>query len=393
MKKKLSGRIFAVLMMLCVLCSSSLMVAYAEGDDKPSGDGTVQINLPDFADLTASLAIYEVGNYNYDGTVTLKDEFSSFDGDLTDLSEASKTLEAAKALSKLAASAESIDSETAFEGDVVFSSLPTDNTLFLVLQTAGEDIIEISPMLVILPYRTETGSSVSAVIDAKYEDKRIPEEPKGAVVLIKKDKDGKVLSGAHFKFEVKNYVMPNYAENANIEVLSDEKGDYYWDVVSSDLVTDVKGQIAAENLPFGTYRFTETKAPEGYRIKEEPKVFDIDTAGKIELKEDIGEYIVKEGTPLFLVFINDLGDTPVESSNPPHESKISKPSTPSTPSTISVPSTPSTPSEPSNPPIITGEDIAKFIIIGVVVGVSLIAVVLLVVLGKKKKTDIDDDDE
>jgi len=60
MKKKLSGRIFAVLMMLCVLCSSSLMVAYAEGDDKPSGDGTVQINLPDFADLTASLAIYEV---------------------------------------------------------------------------------------------------------------------------------------------------------------------------------------------------------------------------------------------------------------------------------------------------------------------------------------------
>ena len=282
MKKKLSGRIFAVLMMLCVLCSSSLMVAYAEGDDKPSGDGTVQINLPDFADLTASLAIYEVGNYNYDGTVTLKDEFSSFDGDLTDLSEASKTLEAAQALSKLAVSTKSLDSETAFEGDVVFSSLPTDNTLFLVLQTAGEDIIEISPMLVILPYRTETGSSVSAVIDAKYEDKRIPEEPKGAVVLIKKDKDGKVLSGAHFKFEVKNYVMPNYAENANIEVLSDEKGDYYWDVVSSDLVTDVKGQIAAENLPFGTYRFTETKAPEGYRIKEEPKVFDIDTAGKID---------------------------------------------------------------------------------------------------------------
>ena len=390
MKKKLSGRIFAVLMMLCVLCSSSLMVAYAEGDDKPSGDGTVQINLPDFADLTASLAIYEVGNYNYDGTVTLKDEFSSFDGDLTDLSEASKTLEAAQALSKLAVSTKSLDSETAFEGDVVFSSLPTDNTLFLVLQTAGEDIIEISPMLVILPYRTETGSSVSAVIDAKYTDKRIPEEPKGAVVLIKKDKDNEQrLSGAHFSFEFKSYVAENYAENAGVDLLSDEKGDYYWDVISSDLVTDGKGQIAVENLPFGTYRFTETKAPEGYRLNDEPKVFEIDKSGKIELKEDIGEYVAKEGDPVFIIFDNELGSTPYESSEPVYSSDISIPSS----STTSVISTPSTPSEPSNPPIITGEDVAKFIIIGVVVGVSLVAVVLLALLGKKKKTDIDDDDE
>ena len=226
MKKKLSGKIIAVLMMLCVLCSGSLMSAYAVGEEKPSGEGTIQVNLPDFADLTASLAIYEVGNYNYDGTVTLKEEFSSFTGDLSDIREASKALAAAQSLAEIADGKESLDSVTAFEGNVVFSSLPTDNVLFLVLQTAGEEVIDISPMLVVLSYRTETGSSINAVIDAKYEDKRIPEEPVGAVVLIKKGENDKLLPGAHFRFEFKNYVMPNAVENTNLEVSSDEKGDY-----------------------------------------------------------------------------------------------------------------------------------------------------------------------
>ena len=383
MKKKLSGKIIAVLMMLCVLCSGSLMSAYAVGEEKPSGEGTIQVNLPDFADLTASLAIYEVGNYNYDGTVTLKEEFSSFTGDLSDIREASKTL--------LSLINDVLDMARIESGNVVFSSLPTDNVLFLVLQTAGEEVIDISPMLVVLSYRTETGSSINAVIDAKYEDKRIPEEPVGAVVLIKKGENDKLLPGAHFRFEFKNYVMPNAVENTNLEVSSDEKGDYYWDLVAADLVTDKNGQIAAENLPFGTYRFIETQAPEGYVLNEKPRVFDIDKAGRIELKEDIGEYVAKDGDPVFLIFKNDLGTTPPESSIPEYESEVSPP--PSSTPVISIPSTPSTPSEPSNPPIITGEDVAKFIIIGVVVGVSLIAVVLLIVLGKKKKTDTDDDDE
>ena len=126
-------------------------------------------------------------------------------------------------------------------------------------------------------------------------------------------------------------------------------------------------------------------------LNEKPRVFDIDKAGRIELKEDIGEYVAKDGDPVFLIFKNDLGTTPPESSIPEYESEVSPP--PSSTPVISIPSTPSTPSEPSNPPIITGEDVAKFIIIGVVVGVSLIAVVLLIVLGKKKKTDTDDDDE
>jgi len=382
MKKKLSGRIFAVLMMLCLLCSSSLMVAHAEGDGKPSGDGTVQIDLPDFAGLDTSFAIYEVGNYNYDGTVTLKDDFSSFTGDLTDFSEASKTLAAAEGLAKIAASKKYLDAETISEGKVLFSSLRTDHSLFLILQTAGEEIIEVSPMLVILPYRTEEGSSVNVVIDAKYTDKRIPVEPKGAVILIKKDKDDKRLSDAHFKFEFKNYVAENYAESAGIDVLSDDKGNYYWDVISFDLVTDEKGQIAVEDLPFGTYRFTETKAPEGYRLNDEPKEFKIDKVGTVEFKKDIGEYVVKEGSPVSIVFENELkGGTPIVSSNPEQHSDISVPQS-SVPSTVS---TPSTPSEVSGSPVITGEDIERTIVIGVVAGFSLVAVVLLLVLGKKRK--------
>ncbi len=385
MKKKLSGRIFAVLMMLCLLCSSSLMVAYAEGDDKPSGNGMVQIELPDFADHIASFAIYEVGNYNYDGTVTLKDDFSSFSGDLTDFSEASKTLAAAESLAEIAASKKSLDSGTTSESKVVFSSLRTDNSLFLVLQTAGEEIIEVSPMLVILPYRTETGSSISVVIEAKYTDKRIPVEPKGAVVLIKKDKDDKRLPGAHFRFEFKSYIPENYIENTGIDVLSDSKGDYYWDVISLDLVTDEKGQIAIEDLPFGTYRFIETKAPDGYRLSEEPKEFEINKVGKIEFKGDIGEYVAKEGDPSFIIFENELkGGTPVHSSNPVQHSDASKPQS-SVPSTVSTVSTVSTPSEVSGSPVITGEDVAKYTIISVVSGVSLAAVVLLLVFGKKRK--------
>ena len=98
--------------------------------------------------------------------------------------------------------------------------------------------------------------------------------------------------------------------------------------------------------------------------------------------KDIGEYVVKEGSPVSIVFEYKLkGGTPIVSSNPEQHSDISVPQS-SVPSTVS---TPSTPSEVSGSPVITGEDIERTIVIGVVAGFSLVAVVLLLVLGKKRK--------
>lgn len=60
-------------------------------------------------------------------------------------------------------------------------------------------------------------------------------------------------------------------------MIKDDKGE----VVEENLVTDANGKVTSKELPVGTYKLVETKAPEGYNKLTEPIEFKIE-AGKTE---------------------------------------------------------------------------------------------------------------
>ncbi|WP_436667313.1 SpaA isopeptide-forming pilin-related protein [Latilactobacillus sakei] len=97
-----------------------------------------------------------------------------------------------------------------------------------------------------------TDNQAGAVTVSKV-DKQIS----GDVILTKTDKDQNHLSGAVFE-------------------LQDSTGK----VLQKDLTTDSNGQITVKDLPYGTYQFVETKAPDGYDIDTTPKPFKIDGTDK-----------------------------------------------------------------------------------------------------------------
>lgn len=74
----------------------------------------------------------------------------------------------------------------------------------------------------------------------------------GAAKLIKKDVNGPLLSGATFK-------------------VLDAKGQ----TIQTGLTTNNQGEIVAEHLAPGKYRFVETKAPTGYLLNTTPVPFEI----------------------------------------------------------------------------------------------------------------------
>ena len=74
----------------------------------------------------------------------------------------------------------------------------------------------------------------------------------GAAKLIKKDVNGHLLSGATFK-------------------VLDAKGQ----TIQTGLTTNNQGEIVAEHLAPGKYRFVETKAPTGYLLNTTPVPFEI----------------------------------------------------------------------------------------------------------------------
>lgn len=74
----------------------------------------------------------------------------------------------------------------------------------------------------------------------------------GAAKLIKKDVKGHLLSGATFK-------------------VLDAKGE----TIQAGLTTNNQGEIVAEHLAPGKYRFVETKAPTGYLLNTTPVPFEI----------------------------------------------------------------------------------------------------------------------
>ncbi len=338
-----------MMLMVCILCMNTFASAVTLRSDNGGDKGSVCINVADFAKGTV-IAVCNVGTYE-DGAYVLFDGFKDCGADLTDIKEASKSQAAAAALAERAVSADNGIMATVIEedGKAYFSDLVAENSLYVFFQLDNGDVVRISPMLIVLPYYDDNYEPVTdVVIDAKYEDVRVKEK-KGAVILNKVSPSGEPLEGAEFRFE---------------ESVGDDESEGTWNVISSSLTTDKNGQIVVIDLPFGTYRFVETKAPAGYVLSNEMIVVVIEKEGTVKLS---GKYIPDDGEPYEVYFEN----SPEESSEPPSEPESSKPE--------------SSKPKPSEPPTHTGEDITKFIVIGCVVGGSLVVVIILVVITSKRK--------
>ena len=367
MKTRSLKKLFALLVMLCLFVGGGMIPAQAVGEEKDVG--SIEVVTAPFAEST-SIGVYRVGAC-INGRFVLDEPYSEADIDFTAIEESTKLQEAAERLSLIAAKQEPlVIGVTDANGHVTFSDLKADDALYLVCQLDHLETILISPTLLTLPYQDVDGDIIYNMnVTMKWEDVRVIPE-KGAIILNKVDLNHKPLAGAEFSFSFKQYADPEDDTEVSFESTeTDEKGQYEWVVLAQTLTTDENGQIMIENLPLGTYRLIETKAPKGFKLDSTPLMAEVTTAGSVK-KENL-KYVPDEGEPVVLNFQNEPED---ESVPPPPES-----SEPSQPSEISVP-------EPSDSTV-TGDSMGKYIVIGVVVGVSLVAVILLIVLGKKNKKD------
>lgn len=363
MKRRSPGGIAALILTICMLLAGTVFgtgAVYAEETEKT---GSVEITVADFAEGTLLRAV-EAAVYT-NGKYVLNESFGDVSVDLTGLESASKAQAAAEVLAETAKNLTPADEQSVgADGKAVFPALEAENKLYVFFQISNEEVVKISPMLMVLPYYDDNDNAVYSVqIDAKYEDTRV-KEYYGAIILNKADENKKPVAGAEFRVERRRYLEDVSDTTESTETFYDDAvGAYYtWEVVAETLTSDKNGQVVIMDLPLGIYRFTETKAPTGYILSDEPMEIVLDKEGTVKLDGDF--YVRDEGEAAVVIFENKR--ITIESSEP------SEPSEPSMP-------------KPSEPPAKTGEDITKFIVIGCVVGVSLIVVVILVVISSKKK--------
>lgn len=368
MKKRVSSKLFVFLMALCSVLMTFTSTAAA--DEEPilgsgNGDGN-EGSIISHVSIKADgcqLRLCEVGKY-INGTYVLDEKYADCGADMTNLAEASAAQAAAEKLAEAASKTEDGQTDIVLGGSCSFMVPIDESRVYVLFQVSGFVNAVISPALIVVPYTDDSGDVVVNVnLELKYEIKEI----KGSVILNKYALGGKSLEGAVFDLE---------------KVDEDDAlgGELPYSKVVTGLVSDKNGQIIVTDLPKGKYRFVEVKAPEGFKINTEGAEFTIVDSGMVKLADGI--YVADDDN----VAVCSVIDEPVEESSKEESSH--------TEISIDAPSGPeSSLPKPDDPPVITGEDIAKFTIIGVVFGVTLVAIVLLVILGKKKKSDDDDDDE
>ncbi len=328
MKFRSIKKAVAVLLVCAFACCFSV---FSSALDTPAtGSVTVDVT-PETEGIV--LRLYEVADV-VNGEFVMNDEFAAAGVDITNLPDADAAQVAAEELQTFAESSSlttGIDVAIDSDGKAVFSGLSVDK-VYLIYQ-AEMGMISIQSMLVQVPVTNDTSTVYDITVAAKFADNS--DAYISAVILNKVDDSQKPLQGAVFAFQSKEYytdasIVPDDADKG-----SDSNGDYYWKAYGPDLTTNEYGQIVVEKIPFGTYRFIEVKAPDGYILDSTPHEFELNTAGSVQVEN--GVYSVAKGTIGELTVINE--SVPPESSTPPPASSVSPP-----------------PSEaPVNPPVLTGD--------------------------------------
>ena len=407
-------KLIALCLMLCVLAVTSVLPAFAENDGDDHGGGYIEVTFNRTA-VGIGVELFEVGTYSYDtGKITLNESFSGCELPSDTYTSSSNAKEFADSLVYYAFEndCEGIETRVDLDGKAVFDGLNTENKVYVIGQTTDFAFIQITNIILVLPYKSAQYPDLTTTVRIKgksVDDMGV--NYKGAVILNKKDNKDVPLEGAEFVLERKVYYTTAPDNLDELDHGQDSEGTFYWKEYVSNLVTNDKGQIVMEKLPFLTYRFVETKAPDGYVLNTKPAEFTVEKYSTVRIENDV--YVADEGKPAVISFVNIPTE---ESSDPSKPEESSKPesgfedsdesgntetsepevsgtasnpeqSTAESPATISGSEGESSQSS-GDAPIwqITGDDIVKYIIIGSIVAVSLVVVILLVVLsGKKRK--------
>lgn len=227
----------------------------------------------------AELTLYSVAAYQ-DGSFVMHGVFENCGISLDQLSNAQTAEQTAEQLAALAKKkgAQGIAKTVGTDGILRYTELVPG--YYLLAQTGGLENVEIQKLMVPIPYTMENGSlRYDAVLAPKYS------VPDGAVLLTKVDDAGVAVAGAVFDLQRKVYISETGEVPEGSETGQDGDGRFYWETVRQGLVTDLKGELAAGNLVFGTYRFVETAAPAGFILNTAPGYAAVVQAGTLQPSE------------------------------------------------------------------------------------------------------------
>lgn len=297
--------------LLCAFALSFSVIGVNAADSKL---GSITVEVDKFAQ-GIELKLFEVADY-VDGEYVLNKNFDgcdvSFSGweDAKTAKNISYTLKSHTEKNNVPGIVSAVQSN----GKAYFTDL-SPNKVYLITQPDENDYYVIDPLLIVLPYMDGNKEIYDVNAKAKFIDNSIFSQ--SAVILNKVGEDSEVLAGAVFSFQSKTYYTNAADVPDNAEKGSDASGNYYWKSYASDLTTNSYGQIVVERIPFGTYRFVETKAPSGYKLDSTPHEFTVSSHGSVKLEN--GCYVLRAGSIAEIKVVND------------RETESSVPSTPTPP--------------------------------------------------------------
>lgn len=369
MTKRICASALALLITLCTLCAFPVFVS-AEGektgsvtyDAGPTGEGSGMELLP-------------IGSIT-DGKIVFDEAFSWIEVDKLLEGDADYMRDTAWAAQNQVIENTpdgGIKKMLNADGIAVWKDVPVDKVYLLFVFRTKSAVLQ--PSIFSIPMDVD-GERVTDVTVTPKQMVLNDENSLGAVVLNKFGYENRRLEGAEFTLWEKYYYYEDEELPEGCDKDSDDYGTFYWHQLGDTFTTNEKGQIMAEELPFGDYRFIETKAPEGYITDSRPLLFTVSEMAMVKLENEL--YVAEYGKIVELNVENKI-----DPDNPPpyyaeEESEISKPE-PSVASDIIAPE--------GGRPQLTSDDIKRYITVGAIVGLSLIAIIVLVLIGTRKKSD------
>ena len=242
---------------------------------RAAGTGSITLKLPENAS-SVQVTVYPVAS-NETGNYVCTGAFASSGITIPDLNNAENAKNAAEQFAAYAENSQVTGVSATPDASGICRFTGLEPALYLVLQTAGRDVLEVQRLLVPIPYLADANGNVSydAVLEPKYE------VPDGAVILNKTDENSNVIADVTFMLQKKTYVGEGGSLPENVVSGTDVGGRFYWETVQQKLTTDANGQIALDGLSFGMYQFVEIQTPAGYVLDPAPHFFEIKSAGTL----------------------------------------------------------------------------------------------------------------